>query len=59
MKTNKEKYMAPRAEVILLQLEECIAASFGNGASDNATPPTFGKSNTYWNSSGSLLNSED
>lgn len=59
MKTEKEKYITPRIESIDLQAEECIAASFGRGAADDAVSKPSLNTNSFWRSSSPFLKDED
>lgn len=59
MKTEKEKYVIPRIETMDLQMEECIAASFGKGAADDAATIPGLKGNSFWKSSNPFGKEED
>ena len=60
MKMNKEKYVTPQVELIVVETEACcVAASFGNGAADDAASTPGVKKTSYFNASNPFLRDEE
>ncbi len=58
MKNQKEKYVIPRIEIIEVQLEECIAASFGTGAANDVGRTPGLKTDSFWKTTHPFLKEE-